>query len=105
MGLMFTSISATVLQVSWDSPEVSNGVIQLYSVVVEAHTGPVFQESVPGEQRTLLVTTLGMIDHRFLDYIQSALILYFRQVHSLQRVNQSQHYSWIWPSHQQHYFH
>ena len=59
LGLRFTNISATVLQISWNSPEMTNGVIQLYSVTVETRTDSVFQRNVPGEQRTILVTNLS----------------------------------------------
>lgn len=72
VGLTFTKISATVLQISWNSPEVTNGDIQFYSVMVETRTDLVFQENVPGEQRTILVTSLGKTVNTLLlimDYI------------------------------------
>ncbi len=59
--LLFTSISATVLQISWTSPEVTNGGIQLYSVLVKTRASSVFQANVPGEQRTVLVANLSKI--------------------------------------------
>lgn len=58
-GLTFTKLSATVLQITWTSPEVTNGAIQVYSVLVEGLASSVFQQDVPGEQRTALVPNLS----------------------------------------------
>lgn len=62
MGLTFTSISATVLQISWRDPEVTNGEIQSYFVLVETRAGAVLQESVPREQRTIVLPNLSKIN-------------------------------------------
>lgn len=60
VGLRLTSISAAVLQVSWSSPEVTNGDIQMYAVMVKTQAGDlVFQQSVPRGLMTVLVTSLG----------------------------------------------
>lgn len=60
-GLAFTSISATVLQISWTRPEVTNGEIRLYSILVETHAGPLFQENVPGEQSSTLIPNFSKL--------------------------------------------
>ena len=52
-------LSATVLQITWSSPQVTNGTIQTYSVLVEGPASSVFQEDVSGEQRTALVANLS----------------------------------------------
>ena len=59
VGLTFTSISATVLQISWRAPEETNGEIQSYFVLLETSTATIFQESVVGEQRIALVPNLS----------------------------------------------
>ena len=61
IGLSFTKVSATVLQISWSEPEVTNGVIQSYSIQVDNHIDTVFQESVPGNQKSILVTNLSKL--------------------------------------------
>ena len=58
-GLNFTKISATILQITWSEPVVTNGVIQLYSIQVESVMGSIFQRSVPGDQKSLLATNLS----------------------------------------------
>ena len=59
VGLTLTSISATVLQISWRAPEETNGEIQSYFVLLETSTASIFQESVVGEQRIALVSNLS----------------------------------------------
>ena len=63
MGLSYITISATTLYIMWNSPEVTNGEIQMYSVLVEAGTSSVFQKNVLEEQVT--VTNLSEIDSVF----------------------------------------
>lgn len=63
IGLNFTKVSATVLQISWSEPEVTNGVIQSYSIQVDNHIDTVFQESVPGNQKSVLVTNLSKLTY------------------------------------------
>lgn len=58
-GLNFTKISATILQISWSEPVVTNGAILLYSIQVEGVMESVFQRSVPGDQKSLLATNLS----------------------------------------------
>ena len=58
-GLNFTKISATILQISWSEPVVTNGVILLYSIQVESVMGSIFQTSVSGDQKSLLTTNLS----------------------------------------------
>ncbi len=43
----------------WSAPEVTNGDIEMYNALVETRAGSVFQASVLGEERTVLVTNLG----------------------------------------------
>ena len=57
--LNFTKISATILQISWSEPEVTNGAIQFYNIQVQTITDSVFQASVPGDQKSVLVTSLS----------------------------------------------
>ncbi len=59
MGLAFTAISATVLQIMWGTPEVTNGNIQLYTVTVETRDAALFKESVAGSMNSHLVTNLS----------------------------------------------
>ena len=58
-GLNFAKISATILQISWSEPEVTNGAIQFYDVQVDTISDTVFQASVPGSQKSILVTNLS----------------------------------------------
>ena len=59
VGLTLTSISATVLQISWRAPEETSGAIQSYLVLLETSTATIFQESVVGEQRIAVVPNLS----------------------------------------------
>ena len=58
-GLMFTKISATVLQITWSSPESSRGRVQEYLVLVETSDASVARETVPGQQTTALIANLS----------------------------------------------
>ena len=60
-GLGLTSISSSVLEVRWNSPEVTNGVIVSYSIKVEIQSGIVFDEHVPKERKAVLITGLSKI--------------------------------------------
>lgn len=60
MGLSFITISATTLRIRWYSPEVTNGEIQLYSVLVEVCTSFWFQGFLLKEQATFII--FGEID-------------------------------------------
>lgn len=48
----------------WSSPEVTNGQIQAYSVLIGTPAGSVYQQEVSGDQRTLIVTSLSKILYR-----------------------------------------
>lgn len=61
MGLRLTGISASVLEITWSKPEVTNGDILLYSVTVETRSGYMFQENVPSSQKTVLISSLCKI--------------------------------------------
>ena len=58
-GLSFIKISPTLLQITWSSPSVTNGVIQSYLVQVERYDGLVYSDSVEGEQTSVLVPNLS----------------------------------------------
>lgn len=60
MGLNFTKISATIIQVIWRRPQITNGDILSYSIVVTTSTGPVSQTTISGDQNNVLVTNLSM---------------------------------------------
>ena len=89
IGLTFTKISATILQISWTEPEVTNGVIQVYSLQVEnfIDTSTAFQATVPGSQKSVLVTDLSkcILYTIHLSYIYTMFSSCFcRQVYSIQ---------------------
>ena len=56
MGLMFSSISATVLEITWTTPQVTNGVVLSYSVLIDTHADFFYQKNFTGDQRSVLVT-------------------------------------------------
>ena len=58
-GLNFTKISATIIQAVWSRPQVTNGMIVSYSVLVKTNTETVFQRIVSGDQNNILVTNLS----------------------------------------------
>ena len=60
MGLNFTKISATIIQVVWRRPQITNGDILSYSIIVTTSIGPVFQRTISGNQSNVLVTNLSM---------------------------------------------
>ena len=57
-NLRFIKISSSVLQVMWNSPRVTNGVIQSYLVQVERYDGLIFSNSFQGQQTSALVPNL-----------------------------------------------
>lgn len=57
-NLRFIKISTSVLQVQWNSPQVTNGVIQSYLVQVERYDGLIFSNSFEGQQTSALVPNL-----------------------------------------------
>lgn len=69
MGLNFTKISATIIQIIWRRPQITNGDILSYSIVVITSTGPVYQRTIFGNQNNVLVTNLSM----YTLYFQSIL--------------------------------
>ena len=69
MGLNFTKISATIIQIIWRRPQITNGDILSYSIVVTTSTGPVYQRTIFGDQNNVLVTNLSM----YTLYFQSIL--------------------------------
>lgn len=99
VGLRLTSISATILQVSWSTPEVTNGNIQAYSVMVNTQADLVFQQSVSRGQTTILVTSLGKTWKK----ISIIIIIHShfnRPIHSLYRVHKGKYLSRIRSFHQ-----
>ena len=57
---MFAKISASILQILWSRPQESTpGRIQQYLVSVETRAESVFQDSVPGQQNTVLISNLS----------------------------------------------
>ena len=61
MELSLTGISASVLEITWRKPNVTNGDILFYTVTVETHSGYMFQEIVPSSQTTVLISSLCKI--------------------------------------------
>ena len=58
-NLTFIKVAPTLLQVTWDEPEVVNGIIQVYSVTVLTRVNSVvFNTNVAGDQQTVLITSL-----------------------------------------------
>ena len=58
-GLSFIKASPTLLQITWSSPSVTNGVIQSYMVQVERYDGLVFSDNIDGEQTSVLIPNLS----------------------------------------------
>ena len=57
--LLFIKISPTVLEITWNIPLVTNGVIQSYLLQVERYDGLVYSANVDGEQTAVLVPNLS----------------------------------------------
>lgn len=62
-GLDFTKISASIIQVVWNRPQITNGIIVSYSVIIKTNIETVFQGTVLGDQNNVLVTNLGEQSH------------------------------------------
>ena len=62
-GLDFTKISASIIQVVWSRPQITNGIIVSYSVIIKTNIETVFQRTVLGDQNNVLVTNLGEQSH------------------------------------------
>jgi len=61
-NLTVTTLSSTLLQVSWATPEVTNGAVQSYSVIVQRQTlaaVTVFSASVLPGLQTIVVSGLS----------------------------------------------
>ena len=62
-GLNFTKISTSIIQVVWNRPQITNGIIVSYSVIIKTNIETVFQRTVLGDQNNVLVTNLGEQSH------------------------------------------
>lgn len=59
-GLTLTSVSASTLNVSWGQPDITNGLLLSYTVVVRTRNGTIFLTSVAADsQLSIFVNNLS----------------------------------------------